>query len=356
MARGSGHVLFALALLIAGACGADAEHDAPQITPTLVPVVSVRPSHAPACITSDRTPAPSADELVHLPLSGAGPIGLQIASNGLGWVIASDSGDLIGVDLDRRCEVESHPAGSTLTTMTLGDAEAYVGQLDTAGGSQPLRAVDLTTGHVDNIVSNPVGGLAIASDHLLALEKSGTLRVIDMADRRTVGTTALEIDGNEHMEIVSDGSEAWMSSDHTLVRRVSLLEQEEGGEVTVVASVDASIEAGGGIPLDVDAGLVWGARADELWAIDPATNEVVRHIRLDDLMEIMAMDVADGRAWIAARHPGYVGTVILVDIATEDVLGEWPVSLPAAVKVTSDYAWVASYETDELVGIPRELR
>jgi hypothetical protein len=32
------------------------------------------------------------------------------------------------------------------------------------------------------------------------------------------------------------------------------------------------------------------------------------------------------------------------------------VSLPAAVKVTTDYAWVASYETDELIGIPRESR
>lgn len=299
---------------------------------------------------------PSSDGLVHLPLSGAGPIGLQIAADGIGWVIAFDSGDLIGVDLDRQCEVASLPAGSMLTTLTVGETEAYVGQLETTGASQPLRAVDLASGHVDNIVSNPVGGLAIAADHLLALEKSGTLRVIDMADRRTVGTMALEIGGSEQMEIVSDGTEAWMSSDRTLVRRISLQEQEEGDQVTVAPTVEASIEAGGGIPLDVDAGLVWGARPDKLWAIDPATNEIVRHIPLDDLMEILAMDIADGEAWIAARHPGYVGTVILVDLDTENVVGEWPVSLPAAVKVTSDYAWVASYETDELIGIPRESR
>jgi hypothetical protein len=58
-------------------------------------------------------------------------------------------------------------------------------------------------------------------------------------------------------------------------------------------------------------------------------------------------------AWIAARQPGRVGTVIRLDLATGNVTGDWPVSLPSAVEISTDWVWVTSYETDELVGIRR---
>ena len=70
-------------------------------------------------------------------------------------------------------------------------------------------------------------------------------------------------------------------------------------------------------------------------------------------MEILAMDVADSVAWIAARRPGYVGTVLAVDLATGDVLVEHPVSLPAGVRIDDERTWVTSYETNELLGFPR---
>ncbi len=50
--------------------------------------------------------------------------------------------------------------------------------------------------------------------------------------------------------------------------------------------VDATIDTGVGVPFVADGGLVWGARADELWAIDPATSVVTRRYPLTDVAEI----------------------------------------------------------------------
>jgi len=291
--------------------------------------------------------------LLHLPLSGEGPIDIEIEGGATAWVITSDSGNLISVDLSHACETRSFKVGSMLTTLALGFQQAYVGQLDPVAGAQPLVSVDLADGSTVDIRSETMGGLTVLGDYLMALEQSGLMRVIDTPLHNTVSTVVVEVNQNEHMEIVSDGTQAWASGDGTPVQRISLNEREESDVISVAASLDASIETGGGIPFDADGGLVWGARPDEVWAIDPTTNQISKHVALENVIEVLAMDVADGEAWIGARRPGRVGTVIRIDLATGDVLGEWPVSLPAAVKVVGDFAWVASYETDELIGISR---
>ena len=47
-----------------------------------------------------------------------------------------------------------------------------------------------------------------------------------------------------------------------------------------------------------------------------------------------------------------IGAVLRVDLATGAVVDEFPVSLPAAVRLDADHAWVASYLTNELLGFP----
>ena len=53
-----------------------------------------------------------------------------------------------------------------------------------------------------------------------------------------------------------------------------------------------------------DGGLVWGARADELWAIDPATSAVTRRYPLTDVSEILDLDIEGDDAWIAGPSSG----------------------------------------------------
>ena len=96
---------------------------------------------------------------------------------------------------------------------------------------------------------------------------------------------------------------------------------------------------------------MWGARADQLWGIDPATNAVAQRVPLDGLIEILDLDVAGERAWIAARKPGRVGVVVGIDLATGNVVGETPVSLPAGVVIAGDRVWATNYDGDELIGI-----
>jgi hypothetical protein len=119
------------------------------------------------------------------------------------------------------------------------------------------------------------------------------------------------------------------------------------------ATIAAEIETGGGIPLTGADGLIWGARADEIWAVDPATNKVSRHVPLVDVDEILAMDVGDGEAWVAVRRPGRIGRVLAVELATGATTAEYAVSLPAAVELTAQTAWVTDYESDEVLGFDR---
>src|SRR5256885_9309247 len=107
------------------------------------------------------------------------------------------------------------------------------------------------------------------------------------------------------MEVVAVGREAFVSSDHTPLRRVAL------GTMKVTATIDV----GGGIPFVVRDGLVWGARPDAIWALDPKTNRLVPTIPLDDGREILALDIPGTEAWIGAprARTGYVLRLYLSD-------------------------------------------
>jgi hypothetical protein len=176
------------------------------------------------------------------------------------------------------------------------------------------------------------------------LQKTGEVALIDRLTGRLAGSITVHVDLDAHMDAVAGAGSVWVSGDRTPVHRIS------GPEPHVVADV----ETGGGIPLAFDGGLVWGARPNELWAIDPATNAVVRRIPLEDVDEILALDVDGDEAWIAARRPGRVGTVFELDLDTGKTDAETLVSLPAGVKLTVDRVWVTDYDGNEVIGIVRD--
>ena len=79
----------------------------------------------------------------------------------------------------------------------------------------------------------------------------------------------------------------------------------------------------------------------------------MKHIPLKDVSEILGMDVEGDDAWIAIRHPGRMGAVIRIDLATGRQTEDHPASLPAAIEIAGDTVWVTDYETDALLGFAR---
>jgi hypothetical protein len=306
---------------------------------------SATPSAAPAATTPSSPSAAPADQPAHIALGGRGPIGLDIVGD-RAWVVLTDSGDLVEVDLPGQAVARTIAVGTGGSqVVATDDSVVYVGRFDTGGVGENIAVVDTETGEVGGIDVGPVGGLTDEKTSLWAFLKTGEVVLIDRSTGKTATSEAVHVDQDAHMDSVAGAGSVWVSGDRTPVHRIS------GPEPKVVAD----IETGGGIPLAYAGGLVWGARPDELWAIDPASNKVTRRIALQDVDEILALDVdaEAGEAWIAIRRAGRVGWVIAIDLASEAEFRESRVSLPAGIRLTAERAWVTDYDTNELVGLAR---
>jgi hypothetical protein len=312
----------------------------PSATASATPGASATPA-PPSPIASASSVL--ADPVTRVALSGQAPAALAIDGDRM-WVYEVESGDLSLVDLAAGRETRSVHFGGLGSHVVRGrDGTIIVARFDTGGSGEHLVTVDPVTGVIGGVPTDPLGAMTMGEDgSVLALEKADRLLRVDPAKRSIVDRVAVDID-DEHMEVVAASGAAWVASDHTPVRRISLPK----------LAVAGTIEVGGGIPFVARSGLVWGARPDAVWAIDPARNAVSRTLPLVDVSEILAMDIDGDDAWIAVRRPGQVGEVIRLDLRDGRVLGEYPVSLPAAVRIASDRVWVASYLTNELLGFAR---
>jgi hypothetical protein len=341
MRRSLSALLAAVALSVMAACGGGGISPSPSSSPTDVAGASTEPGTASP--NPAESPASPGDP-IRIPLSGAAPDAIAI-DGATAWVLTGEGGTLIEVDLARQVEVRSIAVGFGATHVVLPDqGSAAVGRFDDSGTGAFLPIVDLASGELASVTTRALGGLARGDDGIVwALEKADRLLKVDARTHRVVDDLAVEIGDNVHTEVQWGHGSAWVGSDGTPVVRVS------GADL----SIEATVEVTSGLPFLVEGGLVWGAGPKELWAIDPATNAVARRVPLDDLIEILALDVDGDDAWLGVRHPGYVGAVLRLDLRTGRVVAEHAVSLPAAVRLTADRAWVASYMTNELLGLTR---
>jgi hypothetical protein len=303
------------------------------------------PSVPTSIAPSATPPSPIAvgDPVTRVALSGQAPAALAVDEDRM-WVYEIESGDLSLVDLRAGRETRSIHFGGLGSHVVLGGTGTiYVARFDTGGSGDHLVVIEPDSGTIGGVATGPLGALAVGEDgSLLALEKADRLLRVDPATRAIVGHMSVDID-DEHMEVVTAAGSAWVASDHTRVRRVAVPS----------LTVEATIDAGGGIPFVARGGVVWGARPNAIWAIDPATNAVSRIVALENVIEILAMDIDGDEAWIAVRRPGHVGAVIRVNLGNGGIVGEYPVSLPSAVRISGDRVWVASYLTNEILGFAR---
>ena len=257
-------------------------------------------------------------------------------------MVATDAGQLVDVDLATDATVPMDIGSSANWIKVLDDGHLVLSRYGPAPGRATLEIIDPTNGRVASATQEPIEGLDVDGRTIWAFAKDGTVLAVDPAGQ-VVGEKKIGIAENEHMDLVGTDGAAFASSDSTAVRRMSGAPLE----------VDATIETGGGVPFVKEGGLVWGARADELWAIDPASGTVIRRYPLTDVSEILDLDVKGDDAWIAVRHPGRVGAVIRLDLATGNEVADIPVTLPAAVVIAGDSTWVTDYTSGALLGFER---
>jgi hypothetical protein len=332
----------ALVSILAG-CGAPAS--SPSAASTAAPSEASAPSAAASPSASTATASPTtasspAAAATRIPVPG-GPIGLDVAA-GHAWVVATDAGRIVDVDLASGATTPMDVGSSANWVKVLGDTKLVVSRYGPADGRATLEIIDAATGKATPITQEPIDALDLDSHGIWAFQKDGTVLSVD-GDGRTIGQAQVEIAPNEHIDLVGTGDAVFASSDSTPVRRVA------GGPL----SVDATIETGGGVPFTSDRGLIWGARPDELWGIDPSSGTVTKRFPLANVMEILDLDVDGDDAWIAVRHPGRMGAVIRLDLATGTQVADIPARLPAAVVIDGKRAWVTDYEAGELLGFDR---
>ena len=336
MAQRSRTASIAAIVLLVGGCATTPPAASPA--PGTVSPPSIRPS------TFQPSPPAATDDVVRIALSGAAPDAIVLDGD-RAWVLAGEGGSLLEVDLGGAREIRAIDVGFGPTHLVLPDpGTAAIARFANSGNGFYLVLVDLETGTVGGVATGELGGLALGADGVVwALEKADRLLKVDTRAREIRDRAAVDVGENVHMEVQWGAGSAWVGSDATQTIRLA------GSNLATEATIDVPT----GIPFLFEGGLLWGAGPTELWALDPSTNTISRHVSLEGVTEILGLDIEGDEAWLAVRRAGAVGAVLRLDLETGAVAGEHSVSLPAAVRIGPDRAWVASYLTNELLGFER---
>jgi DNA-binding beta-propeller fold protein YncE len=281
-------------------------------------------------------------------LSGSAASSLAAAGGWL-WVSHFESGVLSQVDPRTDAEVgvvEVGPYGASVAAI---GPQLWVSHYTTIARPEDARLV-----RVDPLSAAVVARaqpphlcceLAATAGRVWAVDPRGALLALDEPTGAVVGTIPVTIAPDVHVGLVGDDRALWLSSDVTRLLRID----PSGPRVT------ESIDVGGGIPMALAHGLVWGAGPHHVWAVDPVSNEVRLRLPLEDTIEVLHLAVAETALWLGVRRPGYVGAVLRVDLASGRVTGEAAVGLPARLLYADGRVYVVDWETNALVRFDEPL-
>jgi hypothetical protein len=291
--------------------------------------------------TASPTPAaPVLQPLASVRLSGRAASGLAAAGGWL-WVTHFEASMLSQVDPRTAREVATVEVGPNAGSVTAIGAQLWIGQYTTRPEDARLTWLDPLSATVLGRAQPPhlCCEVAGAAGSVFAVDPRGALLRIDPAGGRVLGSTPVAVDPTVHIALVADERALWLSSDTTPLLKV---DPASGGVI-------ASIDAGGGIPMAVAEGLVWGASPRHVWAVDPVSNEVRLRLPVEGTIEILTLSVAGDALWIGARRPGHVGVLLRYDLAARRLTGEAPVGLPARVLHAEGDVWVVDWDANTLL-------
>ena len=209
--RESGHVrlMRGAILVLAGslaACSATSPSGDPSpgaASPASPPSASpTRPSPAidPTPPPSAAPPSPSAQAAAQRIEIPGGPLGLDIA-DGHAWVVATDGGQLVDVDLATGATTPMEVGSSANWVKVLDDGRLVISRYGTAPGRATLEIIDPADGTVTPVAQDPIDALDVDGGTIWAFEKGGTVLRVD-PDGRIVGQAEVEITENEHIDLV----------------------------------------------------------------------------------------------------------------------------------------------------------
>jgi streptogramin lyase len=273
-------------------------------------------------------------------LAGSAASGLAEAG---GWVWVSHFEASVLSRVDPRTNEESSlvEVGGLAGSVTAVEPLLWIAQYTNRPEDARLTAVDPVTGRIVARVQPPhlCCEVAGAAGRVWAVDPRGSLLAIDPVRFRVAGAMTASVDPAVHIGLVGDDQALWLASDTTALLRV---DPER-------ASVVASLDVGGGIPMALAQGLVWGAGPHHVWAVDPVSNTIRVRLPLEGTIEALSLAVAGDALWVGARRPGYVGVVLRYDLATGRLTGEAPVGLPARLLDAFGAVWVADWDRNTLL-------
>jgi len=300
---------------------------APSREPVVPTSVTSTGPGSPSSLVSPSSDAPPTEPGVEavVSLSGNEAYGLAVTDDSV-WVVLYRGSILSRVDPDTNKEIDTIDGGAgAATLLTVGD-RVWLGRY----GSDPsITVFDEGDAVLDVDAGELCCDLTELSGIVWGVDADGALVGIDRTTGGVTKRVNVPLHSEIHTNVVAGGNALWASSDDTPLFRV-----DARGRIT------KRIRTGGGVPFLEHDGLVWGAKPDELWAVDAKTSKVARRIQLDDSFEVLSMAIDDDSIWLGMRHPGFVGAVERLDLESGKVLAEIRVDIPARIALAFGSVWV----------------
>lgn len=220
--------------------------------------------------------------------------GIALTDDDAGWVIASDTRDLVRLDLATNEDTNEIDIGTDMQSISADGTDVWITTGAQAGAGTLVR--------FDAVALEPTAAIDI-------------------------GTAPNEVSATDDV--------VWATSDiDSTVLRID----PDTNEVTATITVDAGIP--GAVAAVEDAVWVVNGGADSLTRIDPATNEIVATVEIGDDPALGAVAATSSAVWVTDASND---VVLRIDPATNEVTDTIAAGdQPEAVAATDADVWVAN--------------
>ena len=258
---------------------------------------------------------------------GTQVLGLAVR-DGAVWAVSYDTSTMVRIDpaTNTVAATVEVPGGASAASLPSGLWVAAYGNPGHLYKIDPETATIAMSVDLGDVCCDLTEGAGL----VWALDRSGAVIGVDpeAGDVRT--TLPVKLDLNAHNNVVFAGGYLWVSSDTTALFRLDPAQWP-----------DQDLRRRWGVPFLAQDGLLWGAGPTELWAVDPASGEVVQRVEVPDSTEVMALAIEGRTAWVGMRHPGPVGSVLELDLRDGTVRSELAVDIPARIELALGSRWIS---------------
>ncbi|MEQ1874438.1 MAG: hypothetical protein ABL953_11975 [Ilumatobacteraceae bacterium] len=262
-------------------------------------------------------------------IGGGEALGLTIDDSSV-WAVSFETSTIAKVDPATNAVLDVVDLeGSAASALAIGN-DVWVAGYGSAAGTNLYR-VDADSATLTSRfgVGELCCDLSFGDESLWAIDPSGRLLLIDPITGDLLRQDPITIDRNAHTNVVYANGFVWFASDTTALSRFD----------PTSGAID-TFDVGGGVPFVAREGLLWGASATEIWAVD-ADGAVVERVGVADSIEVLSLEVVGSELWVGIRHPGYVGAVLRIQRSSGALVQEFAdIEIPARMVVGFGSLWI----------------